>query len=684
MIVSRSLIFYGIIAYRGPSIDFVSPLELSSIGGTAITVDGSDFGFEFSTPVSIFVCNLPCMRATFVSSTSVTCSAPPAPQMNYKLLAPVADIRCVVIISVANQNGSFDGNITFVRPPLSLQSVSPQIAGSGMIVSVTGAAFGLANPNPIVRIGATVCSVTIWQSWTQLLCYVSQGSGKDLGVSVTIFDRTASMMLSFSYPPPQILSIIPQSIPSSGSIISIFGSNFGTSQSRIAVYFNQSPCSSPLLITSNIITCLAAAGSGVNRMLLVSSDDQSSIAGTLNYNPPSLDSVHPVLMPSNLVFEVTVTGSSLGFAASAFLLLNFSTEIWPYPILSQCYLLSPHVAMGCSVSTSSFPSEKTAKGAVNSSVLVSVDAQASISLPVAILPRSTLARLTLNDGVQLSSRLFFDRLIGILSAPSSCTTFIRNFSSTTSNRRLLLNSFDIDLFIISHRSDSEAQKVMDDLGAMWSSNPKPFRDIGVIGAIFESLIPITSPFGKPVPEARDESSRNSLPDWFVPAISVVMGAIVFGMISFFAFRHFRARSLTSTDKTTSSIDSQSTELEDTDEDQSEKNWISIQVDVNANVTEVETHLETDAAGVGAAAFRRDPMNQKKKQTFGVLIDKLVTREYCGYSVPFIAATLMDFVSDMDGHNTRGIFRLSAPANDIAAARNQIEVFVASAYAYAHL
>jgi hypothetical protein len=45
---------------------------------------------------------------------------------------------------------------------------------------------------------------------------------------------------------------------------------------------------------------------------------------------------------------------------------------------------------------------------------------------------------------------------------------------------------------------------------------------------------------------------------------------------------------------------------------------------------------------------------------------------------------MDFVSDMDGHNTRGIFRLSAPANDIAAARNQIEVFVASAYAYAHL
>lgn len=671
--VSQSHTFYGTIAYRGPSIDFVSPLELSSIGGTEMTVDGSDFGFEFLSTVSIFVCNQPCMRATFASSTSVTCNAPPAPQANYKLLAPVADIYCVVTISVANQNGTFEGNVTFVRPPLSLQSVSPQIAGSGMIVTFIGAAFGLANSNPIVRIGFTACAVTLWQSWTQLLCYVSPGSGKALSVSVTIFDRSVSILSSYSYLPPEIRSVVPRSIPSPGSIITVSGSNFGTNQSRIAVYTNELPCTSPLLITSNILTCLAAAGSGVNRMVSVFSDDQSSTTGTINYNPPSLDSVYPALLPANLGFQVTVIGTSLGFAASAFLLLNFSIEIWPFPILSGCYLESPHVALVCSVSTSPFPSEKTANGAVNLSVSVSVDAQASGVLPVAILPRSSLARLTLIFDVQFSSRVFSGKLIGLLSAPPSCSIFIRNVSATSADRRLLTSSVVMDLYVLSHRSDSEAQKFMDDLGAMWSSNPKPLQVIGVIGATFENVIPIFSPTGKPLPAARDEATRNNLPDWFVPAISVIMGAIVFGMISFFVFRYYRAESLASTDKTTSSINSESSELEDGDEDQNQNNLISIQIDDNSHVAEEETRMDSEGAGVGAHALRLDPKNHNKNKIFGVLIDRLVTRQYRGYSIPLIAATLMDFVSDMDGQNTQGIFRLSASVKEIDAARRQFEV-----------
>ena len=329
-----------------------------------MTVDGSDFGFEFSSPISVFVCNQACSQATLISPTSITCLAPPSPQSNYKLLAPVANISCPVTVSVANSSGTFDGNVTFFRPTILLQSVSPQVAGSG-VVTVIGSAFGLEDSNPVVRIGQTACAVSVWQSWTRCLCYIPSGSGMALNVSLSIFDRTAYIFSAFSYPPPQILSVLPRSIPTVGSSITITGSNFGTNQTRIVVQTNGLPCSSPLLVVSNTIRCLAAAGSGVNRIVSITVDDQMTTIGSLNYDPPSLHNVYPELMPANLVFAVTVTGASLGYGASSFLLLNFSARIWPFPILSDCLLLSPHVSFVCILSTTSLPSELTEKGAVN-------------------------------------------------------------------------------------------------------------------------------------------------------------------------------------------------------------------------------------------------------------------------------------------------------------------------------
>ena len=62
-----------------------------------------------------------------------------------------------------------------------------------------------------------------------------------------------------------------------------------------------------------------------------------------------------------------------------------------------------------------------------------------------------------------------------------------------------------------------------------------------------------------------------------------------------------------------------------------------------------------------------------KRFYGLSVDNHLTRKYRGYPVPLIAATLMEFVMDMDGPKTQGIFRLSAPSGEMAAARNQIEV-----------
>jgi hypothetical protein len=636
-----------------------------------MTVDGSDFGFEFSSPISIFVCSQVCAQVNFVSPTSVTCIGPPAP-LNYKQLAPVASINCPVTVAVANSSGFFDGNVTFVRPPLSLQSVSPQVAGAG-IVTLIGSAFGLENPNPVIRMGSTTCATTLWQSWTRILCYVSQGSGSSLNVSVTIFDRTVWKYAAFSYPSPRISSIFPSSVPTFGSVITITGSNFGTNQTKIVVYTNGSPCSSPLLIAPNTITCLAAAGSGVNRVVFVSADEQTTTIDALSYDPPLLYSVDPVLMPANLVFVVTVTGTSLGIGIASFLLLNFSAETWPYPILSDCSLLSPHVSVLCSISTVSFPSEKTQAGAVNLTALVSVDSQASTALPVAILPRSSLAQLIVH--AQYSPKSFPVQLIGLLTAPSSCSIFIRNITNSNHNRRLLSDSVVINLFVISRRSESEAQKFMNDLGFMWSSNPKALQAIGVIGANFENELPFFSPPITSSPSNRVEINSNSLPDWFAPSISVILGSICFGIIGFVAYRRYRTRKSADNrnSQNSSFYDSEIMDVEDEGEDQNAvDDFVSIDFDGNLNSAAHAMRQDSHVEGVGVHELRLD-LHKERKLFYGIPIGNLAICEFRGYSVPLIAATMMNFVLDLGGRTTQGIFRLSAPSREISAARNIIEV-----------
>ena len=120
-------------------------------------------------------------------------------------------------------------------------------------------------------------------------------------------------------------------------------------------------------------------------------------------------------------------------------------------------------------------------------------------------------------------------------------------------------------------------------------------------------------------------------------------------------------------------DSELTNAEDIDDDQHEINdFVSIEVDGNLNSAAQGLRADSLVEGAGVNARYWDPHKEYKKY-YGVSIGDLVTRPYRGYYVPLIAATLMDFVLNMGGPTTPGIFRLSAASSDIAAARNHIEV-----------
>ncbi len=84
----------------------------------------------------------------------------------------------------------------------------------------------------------------------------------------------------------------------------------------------------------------------------------------------------------------------------------------------------------------------------------------------------------------------------------------------------------------------------------------------------------------------------------------------------------------------------------------------------------------------AAAAHRRASKITTKRFYGLAIENHLTRKYRGHAVPLVAAFLMDAVLEMDGSSTQGIFRLSAPSGEMAAARNQIEVCLVFIYCYA--
>lgn len=80
-----------------------------------------------------------------------------------------------------------------------------------------------------------------------------------------------------------------------------------------------------------------------------------------------------------------------------------------------------------------------------------------------------------------------------------------------------------------------------------------------------------------------------------------------------------------------------------------------------------------AAETPIAVAQRRASKIVTKRFYGLSIENHLTCKFRGYPIPLIAATLMEFVLTMDGPKTQGIFRLSAPAGEMASARNHIEV-----------
>jgi hypothetical protein len=266
----------------------ISRTDTVPTAGGAMTIDGVNFGLHPSVTFD----NVPCAIIGTATHISITCNAP-------------ADNGAIgphqVVVTVASQTGSISA---FYASPsiISVTSDSAPAAG-GVPVTLTGTNFGT---NATVTIGGKSCA-KIMQTDATFVCTLPSGQGRDLTVTMTVSGRSSNDA-HFSYDAPAVTSA--SSVPTSGGVSVIEGSNFGSAPS---VTIDGTPCS--VVAASDVhIECTVPAGVGAIHALVVVAGNQPSQPFNFAYEKPVLTDMVPanVLVPTPGNFPLTIRGTSLG------------------------------------------------------------------------------------------------------------------------------------------------------------------------------------------------------------------------------------------------------------------------------------------------------------------------------------------------------------------------------------
>jgi hypothetical protein len=290
--VSGSLAF----DYDEPEISVITPESLTTSGGD-IVITGSNFGTNALGDATVTVGGEDCAVNPAQHTHSLLRCSVPAGQ----------GVSLQVVVTVAGQ----DSNVRFFgySNPV-VDSISPsQGPTSGQFtLTLTGSSFGLVGGS--VQVGSSDCSITL-QEHTMVKCTASSGEGSN-DVVYTLGTQISNVV-TFTYAPPEIVSVSPPSAPTSGnSNLVIFGNNFGDNTPLVQI--GGIACVVDTARTNHThIVCKAPAGQGANLDVFVFVGEQSATLSGFSYLPPSIDSVTTADADTSGGL-LTVTGDNFGLS----------------------------------------------------------------------------------------------------------------------------------------------------------------------------------------------------------------------------------------------------------------------------------------------------------------------------------------------------------------------------------
>lgn len=236
-------IFRECVVSLAPSISSISPTTGTTAGGTAVTINGTNFVtgstvmFGVNAATSVVV----------VSGIKITCVAP-------------AGVLGAVTVFVQNSLGlcSAVNAYSYVAIPTIL-AVTPNDGptAGGTAVTIVGTNF---MSGATVKFGTNSATSVVVLSSALISCVAPAGTGT-VNVSVTTAGTTVTDSSAFTYAgAPTLLTVSPSSGPvAGGTAVTLTGTNFFAGSQ---VFFGTTLASTIVVVSATSITCLSPSGTG--------------------------------------------------------------------------------------------------------------------------------------------------------------------------------------------------------------------------------------------------------------------------------------------------------------------------------------------------------------------------------------------------------------------------------------
>lgn len=285
-----------------PTVSSVAPASGSMLGGTSVTINGTNFQSGLTLAASFGGASA--TNVTFISSSQLTATTPSG--------TPGAGVN-VVVTNPDKQIGTCAGCYTYLAAP-TVSAVNPAEGptAGGTTITVTGSNFAAGLTT--VSVGSAAATNVTVTSPTTLTATTPSGAGA-VPVVVTVDRQTSNNTVLFNYfVAPSVSSVA----PASGSIlggtnVTINGANFSATP---AVTFGGVAATNVVVNSPTQLTAVTPPRTAGPADVVVTNNDgrTGGCTGCYTYLPaPTVTAVNPSTGPTAGGTTITVTGSN--FAA---------------------------------------------------------------------------------------------------------------------------------------------------------------------------------------------------------------------------------------------------------------------------------------------------------------------------------------------------------------------------------
>lgn len=334
----------GAFTYLGPppAVTSVSPVSGTSLGGTLITITGTDL----VSGATVTVGGVAATNVTWVSSVQITAKTP----------ARTAGAATIVVTNPDAQTGSLVSGYTYTAAtPPAVTGLSPTSGstGGGAVLTITGTGFATG---ATVSIGGAAATNVVVSSATSLTARVPAGAAGAASVVVTNVDtQSGTYGGGFTYvssATPTVTAVSPTGGPvAGGTSVTITGTGFNAGA---VVTFGTVAATGVTVVSSTSITATTPAGTAATQATITVTNTDTkfgSLTAAYTFNAaPTITSVTPNIVNTNGGTEVTVAGT--GFITGATVLIGgYAGTAVTVSSSTQIKVTTPAVVAGAAVVT---------------------------------------------------------------------------------------------------------------------------------------------------------------------------------------------------------------------------------------------------------------------------------------------------------------------------------------------